>query len=65
MDNDKNLKYEFKYIENKILKTKTQDEWDKWIEVKDNNKIYLKSWENDNCNKSEEELFITLKCPEC
>jgi len=65
MDNDKNLKYEFKYIENKILKTKTQDEWDKWIEVKDNNKIYLKSWENDNCNKPEEELFITLKCPEC
>ena len=65
MDNDKNLKYEFKYIENEILITKTQHEWDKWIEVKNSNKKYLKSWENDNCNKPEEELFITLKCPEC
>ncbi len=72
MDNDKNLKYEFKYIENKILKTKTKYEWDKWIEAKDNNKkLFHKSLdqkqhcENDNYNKPEEELFITLKCPEC
>jgi hypothetical protein len=65
MDNDKNLKYEFKYIENKILTTKTKYEWNKWIEAKYSNKKYLKSWENDNYNKPEEELFITLKCPEC
>ena len=65
MNNDKNLNYEFKYIENELLISRTKYEWEKWIESKDNNKKYLKSWETDNCNKPEEELFITLKCPEC
>jgi len=65
MNNDKNLNYEFKYIENELLISRTKYEWEKWIESKDNNKKYLKSWENDNCNKPEEELSITLKCSEC
>ena len=60
------------YIENKILTTKTKYEWNKWIESKyTNKKLFHKSLdqkqhcENENYNKPEEELFITLKCPEC
>jgi hypothetical protein len=72
MNNEKNLNYEFKYIENQLLISRTEYEWEKWIESKDKNKkLFHKSldqkqnWETDNCNKPEEELFITLKCPEC
>jgi len=31
MNNDKNLNYEFKYIENELLISRTKYEWEKWI----------------------------------